>query len=255
MSMAFQVGRRTTRVSRFNRSGPKAVRLLLAYRPAGCWDANDTSSVTLNGTDVSAMAPQGQARPWQPVTLTLSQAVAGSQPLYTGAAALNGLKTIEFTAANNDELAKATVDVSNIGPMSFIAGAKMTVNGSIMSNSNGVGSGNTIRTDNRTLQNLGGGGRTFTVGGALDTTAAHGVFVSQDAGENRGRFVVDGAVLTAGASGTVGAAPGAAAALHLGSIAGALSVSMNYQCGAWYIYDLGESLAQRLSMACKARVG
>lgn len=82
-----------------------------AYGILALWDAS--MGVTLNGTDVSALASQvGGA-------IDLAQATGARQPLYTGAPTYNGQPSIRFTAANGDNLFRNATSIWTGGAGSF----------------------------------------------------------------------------------------------------------------------------------------
>ena len=238
------------------KKGSDLLRLCAALRATAIYDS--TLDLTLNGTDVSGLANQGLRfpRPLNAIaSLDLTQGTGANQPLSTGAPTYGGFGSIQFTAANNDTLFKSNIDLAGLGPITFVIAAKFTTNGSPISNSNGIGSGVTFRTDNRSLQNLGGGGRTFSVGGALDTTAPHVLVASQDGGENSGQLLVDGTALTMTPAGTVGAIPGAAATLALGSIqpTATLPTGMDFLFLAVFQYFMPANLGRAVSAAARAK--
>lgn len=219
-----------------------------AQNPTALW-LTWKSVITLNGADVSAMTDVLGNH-------NLAQGTAGNQPLFTGAPAYAGHPSIQFTAANNDQLMKLSVDVAGTGPVTVVTAVKMTVNGAVIGNSAGVASGFTVRSDTRTLQNLGGGGRTFqAAGGALDTTAPHVIAFGQDTGEVNGFAYVDNIAQSITPGGTVGAAPGGTAAIHIGSIDGSVSSSFDWIGAAWFQGFLLPSESIRVSKYFAAEIG
>jgi len=246
---------RSTLATRGNKGGFEALELICNTGFSAVWDA--ALDVTLNGTDVSALgvAKMHYPRSELPVAMNVSQGTAGNQPLYTGAPAYNGSPTIQFTAANNDELDRANTDLAGTGPITMIFAAKMTVNGSIFANTVGLGSGFTLRTDNRSFQGLGGGARTFAVNGALDTTTPHVVLFAVDAQQQNAYCFIDNVAQVLTISGTIAAAPGATASVRIGSIIGTLSVSMDYIFGCWAKRYLPQSIGYRICNTLMRRAG
>lgn len=208
------------------------------------------STITLNGTDVSGMTSLVAGGN------DIGQATGANQPLFTGAPTYGGKRSIQFTAANVDRLVKATTDIAGTGPVTVVFAAQFTATGAYISDSAGVGSGVTIRSDTHTIQNLGGGGRTLQAAGTISTGAMHVLVSGQDAGEVNALWLIDSVPQTVTPGGTVGAAPGGAAALSIGAIGdGTLPCSMDWMGAAWYQGFLSQSEALRVTKYFAAEVG
>lgn len=217
------------------------------------WDTSVPGSKTLNVNDVSAVASLVAGG------FDLSQAAGANQPLGVGSPQYGAFASIQFTAANSDRLFATNANVLGTGPFTYVSVQKFgAVHDVYFANGIGVGTGAVLRSSGSySLQNLGGGGRTFTGGAGLpDATTLHVVINGQDAGEVNGLLWFDALPRSVAPSGTVGADAGATAQLAIGGSAGAsLFSDMDWCYGALFQGFVTAEVAYRLSKAPMARAG
>lgn len=213
--------------------------------------------ITLNGTDVSNMGTQAlrYPRPLNAIaSLDLGQPTPANQPLYTGAPTYGGFQSVEFSAASPDKLFKANTNLIGLDPISFVIVRKLlTTKNVYVANSVGVTGGLWIRAlTNNSLQNLGGGGRTFT-DGASDSNL-HVLAAGQDRSQTNALMLIDGTPVAVAAAGTMGADPGPTAQLSIGDhAAGGAATDMDFLAMHIFQYMLPVNLAAALCAAARAR--
>ncbi len=217
------------------------------------WDA--ALGVTLNGTDVSALASQ------VPGAVDLLQATAANQPLYTGAPTYNGQPSVQFVLANADSLLAANIDLIGTGAHTYMSAHRVRaiaagVYNGIMGNAR-AGAGSSLNAETTTgLRNLLFVGNSDHAMGSTPTTVPEMWSIGSG---GSGSGIVIGMVygVAQSMSSQLGswAAPGATGSVFLGASPATGGSDMDWLFGALFTTLLPNAVAIRIHKAGCARLG
>lgn len=220
-------------------------RKFAAYSLTALWDASVPSSITLNGTDVSAEASlvTGNA--------DVAQATGANQPLYTGAATYNSQRTVTYVAANTDRLQKANTDIIGAGgSTAFVVYFQRGATGRLISNNSG-GAGVDLQY-NASAVNYQSSGVSARTGGTLAAGSLHVLFARDIPSVTADAFV-DGVAVALSAATSARAAPGPTATLSISF--SAAPADMDFGVGGFFASYVDTSAVYRMSKAFGARFG
>lgn len=235
-----------------------AVTLFYAHGLAAVYDSS--KGITLNGTDVSAIADQV---PWlplsAPVAYDLSQGTAANQPLYTGAPTYNGRPSIQYVAANADRLFLANTNLIADNPCTFVAVQRLRVLGGAQSYFFGNGTGGTGIGFGEAAggRNAIVAGVTNRIDGVISTTAAE-VWIGTDSGSGvpAATLMINGVDQAITNSGANRVDAGATAEIEIGAyLGGGLNADVDDLFKVIFITSIPDSVKIRISHAYGATYG
>jgi hypothetical protein len=263
MSTHFQVRGRVPAFRRFACAGRHALRLSKAFRATGIWDAS--LGITLNGTDVSALAHQPGPRPWLATgPLDLTQPSGANQPLYTGAPTygMQPNPSIQYSDATGDELYRTNTNVTNTHDNTLLSVQKLTgtadPQGGVLCNepvSTAAGIGLAIASG-ATSRAWHDAATAFRGDGVPSLVAPPEVWIGRRrVGVDMPVLLVDGVNQPLAGGPQPQTDPGAAADLIIGSFFHGTvhHISMDWLFAAWWQQYMPDTVAARLTAALRAR--